>query len=417
MSLARSVEILCGHDNVPGPILFGLSLLFIRGPDEYRGWDDDTIERIIDNPFSIQHLPKTFKAGLAFLSSQKIVRCTPLSRLFPLWQAIYGLEQEGHEHLNQVGVDGAQGRLTRGHLWAMTMDQSSRDPLWDILQFTLNLQCEDPRDRVYAVLAIVDWGPDIAQPIQPDYNGDVYDLVRVVLPWLWSTPGLELSEAQTAFDQGRKTVNALQLEVQSSPQLANANGLRRRVHTKLLTSETMASSPPSISVVGVVDFKCLAMKKLGMKCLLLPPKNEYEVESDRRKVKQRIHDLTGKAPGKFQVVFDKHDRMGALLPHTAQPGDWIIGDIEAALALIVREQTDGRFYVIGKGVVDLPFFHCLEEVGMKFLATFDVDDFIALCACGKSVLLFGNRIGEFSKTLQSGVCQAPGSSYAVRHIV
>ncbi|KAI0968560.1 heterokaryon incompatibility protein-domain-containing protein [Xylaria arbuscula] len=316
MRLARSVEILCGDDDVVGPALSGLSLLFIRGLVEQFGSlkdaDIDMVESIDDDPFSKQHLPIVLKLGRIALSllSQKMVRRTPLSRLFPLWQSVYALSEEGHENLNQVGFDVDQGRLTHGHLWAMTTDQSSRDPLWDILKFTLDLQCEDPRDRVYAVLAIVDWSPDIAQPIQPDYNSDVYDLVRAVLPWLWSTPRPELPDARRLFEQGRKIVSALRLEVQFSPKLAKGIDLRRRIHTKQLAPGAMTSGPPSISVVGFRGFKVLREKGLQRldisphwtkkhekdhirQCCLLPSKDEDEVESNR-KVNRRIIDLAEK---------------------------------------------------------------------------------------------------------------------------
>ncbi|KAI1421934.1 hypothetical protein F5Y12DRAFT_663552 [Xylaria sp. FL1777] len=433
MRSARSVEILCGDDSVPASALSGLSLLVARGLDHYRDIDEETIDDVFDNPFSMRHLPEAIKMGVVFLSSQKVVRQTPLSRLFPLWHAAYSLEQEGHEHLNQLDFDGSQGRLNHGHLWAMTMDNSLRDPLWDALQFTLKLQCEKPRDRVYAVLAIVDWSSGAGETIQPDYSGDMYDLVKAILPWVCSMHGSASPDAKTSFAQCRSIIDALQLDTQTSPKLAPSIELRRRINIEQRRSETITDSLPTISVVGFRGFQVLSdegilrldvpmhwakkhEKAYSVECCLLPTKNKWTAKTDQEHDEKMVKALTERIPEQFHVVFDKHDRMRSLLPHNAQAGDWIIADIEASATLVLREQANRRFHVIGEAVVDLSFIHCLSEVGTNFITTFDIDDFIALCAHKKETpYLFYDKIEDFLITLGNGVCYAPGSSYAVKH--
>ncbi|KAI8946545.1 hypothetical protein F4801DRAFT_57223 [Xylaria longipes] len=124
----------------------------------------------------------------------------------------------------------------------MTIDNSLRDPLWGTLRFTLKLQCEKPRDRVYAVLALVDWSSGEAELVQPDYNSDVYDLLKAVLPWLWVAHGSASSDAEKSFEQCRDLIDGLQLDTQSSPKLARGVDLRRRTNTEQISSEIM--TPP-----------------------------------------------------------------------------------------------------------------------------------------------------------------------------
>ncbi|KAI1734828.1 hypothetical protein F4680DRAFT_470608 [Xylaria scruposa] len=433
LRLARSVEILCGDDSVLAPVLFGLSLLVARGLDQYE-IDHDTVSPLIaENRFSVRHVPKAIKTLLFFLSTLNAVRQTPLIRLFPLWLAAFVLQQQGHEHLSHLYLDSAHGRLHHGHLVAMAMNNSLRDPLWDTLQFTLKLRCEKPRDRVYAILAIVDWSSGAAKPIQPDYNGDVYDLLKAVLPWLWSTHGSAHSNADTSFKQCRRIIDALQLNIQSSPKLVREIDLRRHVNLEKITSETTTGSLLSNSVVGLSGFQVLSEDGIlrldtppywpknhetlnFQPCLLLPPQNQNKWTAKNDRERDELILKAQKASEQFYVVFDKYNRICALLPRNAQAGDWIIADREASATLVLREQADGRFYIVGEAVVDLPFFHCLSEVGTKFLITFDIDDFIVLCACTqKDTWLSRNRIEDFLVRLGNGVCYAPGSSCAVKH--
>ncbi|KAI0426243.1 hypothetical protein F5Y09DRAFT_345910 [Xylaria sp. FL1042] len=343
MWLACSVEIICGDDCVPAPVLSGLSLLVARGLDQYKGFDDDTTDRIVDNPLSIHNLPKAIKMGLAVLSQQKVVRQTPLNRLFPLWQAAYGLQQEGHEHLRELDFDGAQGRLQHGHLLAMTMDNT-------------------------LLLAIVDWSTGGVEPIQPDYDGDVYGLLKAVIPLLWLIQGSVPLDAETTFDRCRSRVDALQLDTRTSPKLARGIDLRRCTGVPQTNSETMMGSMPKYSVVGFRGFQIISDEGF-----LLPTRNILRSKLDSDNRRKRIKPLTEKAPEQFRVVFDNYDRMCALLPHNTGPGDWIIGDIEASVTFVLKEQTKSRYHVIGESVVD------------------------------------------FLISLGNSVCYAPGSSYAVKH--
>ncbi|SMR43040.1 unnamed protein product [Zymoseptoria tritici ST99CH_1E4] len=43
------------------------------------------------------------------------------------------------------------------------------------------MECQDPRDRVYGLLALIDWGPDKAAWIFPDYSKSTLDLAREVI--------------------------------------------------------------------------------------------------------------------------------------------------------------------------------------------------------------------------------------------
>lgn len=65
------------------------------------------------------------------------------------------------------------------HVLTASVSTGEKAPLTFLIPLVAELQCEDPRDRIYGTLAVIDWGG--MQPIEPDYNRDRFELALEVL--------------------------------------------------------------------------------------------------------------------------------------------------------------------------------------------------------------------------------------------
>lgn len=53
-------------------------------------------------------------------------------------------------------------------------DRGSNHSIWDVIRMCKTKQCEDPRDRIYGMLALIDWQG--AAPIRPNYHSTSFDI-------------------------------------------------------------------------------------------------------------------------------------------------------------------------------------------------------------------------------------------------
>lgn len=60
-------------------------------------------------------------------------------------------------------------------------------PMHFVLDTICRLQCQDPRDRVYGVLSVVEWGD--SEPMKPNYDLDVFDFALQFADYLRSSTG------------------------------------------------------------------------------------------------------------------------------------------------------------------------------------------------------------------------------------
>ncbi|KAI0141715.1 heterokaryon incompatibility protein-domain-containing protein [Xylariaceae sp. FL1272] len=202
MRLARKVEILCSNDQILVPALFGLSLVVARGMDRVQHLAVPYAAGICGRGRKI--FPKSFTLTTALsISVSRLVRNTPLCRVCPLWQTVLAM---WHEELYMkeswkgpgisarlIWLDTETCHLQHEHLRAMVTDQSMREPLWQLLSSTFKLESEKSRDRVYAVLPIVNWNLGATKPIQPDYSADLYDITKDILQYLWEANDRQLN--------------------------------------------------------------------------------------------------------------------------------------------------------------------------------------------------------------------------------
>lgn len=108
--------------------------------------------------------------------------------------------------------------------------KETRLPLWEMIHVIQNLQCEDPRDRVFGTLAMIDWWGN--KPIQPDYNKDPFDLALEVLQAIEIKPLTTAGESGWNVSEATMVASLMELRDQPSSRLVDEIQTRRLKHFK-----------------------------------------------------------------------------------------------------------------------------------------------------------------------------------------
>ncbi|KAI8630978.1 hypothetical protein F5Y19DRAFT_41698 [Xylariaceae sp. FL1651] len=395
--LARSCNILCGEDRFHAHTLHGLYWVIRWSP----GYSFDRVERMLEK--------RNIGYGYALRSiSQRLVSNSSYSLNLDL--------EDQFPHLESV----LSAFGNQGHLKAIAKDSDDHEDLLEALDVSKLLQCENIRDRVYALISIVDWENLKSVPIQPDYDIDVYDLAIDVLHRSLKSPR-ELSPIRA----GIMIMQCLQLGIQMTPKLARAISIRHHSHTTRLTAgATIESSLPRY-VKSLRGFKLLvdngAWKLDAPKLDAQQPEHirhhttqfpshlESDDMSDSSRREATIETLTQP----HRLVIDERGQPQAILPFQAQPGDWLVYAPDHFF-VILRERADGKYNVIGKALGRGSLRKTSNFHGTRFNVFFDAEDLLVLCRCKKasSGHDFPGSLELISDTLGTAVCSAEGSSYA-----
>ncbi|KAF3769741.1 hypothetical protein M406DRAFT_354123, partial [Cryphonectria parasitica EP155] len=100
------------------------------------------------------------------------------------------------------------------------------------------LACEDPRDTIYGVLAMIDWRGE--QPLQPDYTKDRFDLALEVLQRLRSDSSI--SDGWHPLDTALTVVRNLKLTIDPPDELVQAARIRHKLEDDPADSDRESSS-------------------------------------------------------------------------------------------------------------------------------------------------------------------------------
>lgn len=148
----------------------------------------------------------------------------------------------GNVSLLELRDDGskAAGALIRAkdkiqekeHLLRVGAGTIQRKTLKQLLIDVLPLQCQDPRDNIFGILALVDWGDqeDQSTVIYPDYTRNAFDLGRDILKLI----GVTLSHARLVADN-------LKLAPSFTP--AMITQARRRRHRQAVRTQQDFNGP------------------------------------------------------------------------------------------------------------------------------------------------------------------------------
>ncbi|KAI0150504.1 heterokaryon incompatibility protein-domain-containing protein [Xylariaceae sp. FL1272] len=441
MRLARNVEILCGDDCVPAPPLIGLSTLVayvVREIDRYK----TPIQSFVHD--CVSHIPPRLPRKV-ILYADDIMHAHFMGCIHAAWyrtrlslrpssrnKLARVIERMQMQYANTVQFGIEQVIHTRhAHLWALMMDSEQRDPLESLLEFSSKLKCEDPRDRIFAVLPIVDWHQQALSPIMPNYDVDSFDLCKTLL----SSISASLNEKRTYRVQYywcQELLEALELDTGANTRFQHAVERRRDAHAEERSTQKKLDMP-RLGAIGFRGFQIISENgALRLKIpshvgectkdanCYLSPVSRYASSIFRRLAKHFRHITSTLKP---QLIMDHYDALYAILPHNAQPGDWIVvgqaadghGFENRIQHFILREQTKGRLHIIGIALITQDRTSCFHVAGTDFLVHFDIEDFMVLCK-REDFQSPGWQVFDFLELCMERykyrVCGSPGSSYA-----
>lgn len=335
-----------------------------------------------------------------FLGREVILACgqdyVPLRTLYPLVAIAFRYMREMPEW---VSVLRAAPMLAAGSRQTL-----SKQPLVALLASGTWLECLDPRDKIYGLLSMVDWGQN--RPIEPDYTStrDMFDFAVEVVAKVQEVTRKEPGYVQTrAGDNGRFLHNIEPMTLLVVNQPPAQGGLARAVQQR----QSDPWPDPVQHVATHQGRRSDLASDLSLPCLGLRLQKKGE--------KWHLGSDGSTAPD---------DEPTLLLPDNAEPGDWcLMPRIPPGLpgvVLIARcpaEPGHGAPYeVVGKGCIKAPTDAFLRDGATEcWEVHFDPEDLLVLFCSGilwfYYVLVDEKALAEY---LRTRVCRHPGSTVATR---
>lgn len=301
-----------------------------------------------------------------------------------------------------------------GLLQAGSTSQESM-PLVRAMAGVLLLHCQDPRDRFYGTLSIIDW--EGQEPIQPDYSKDKFDLAVEVLKRLdyMSDLGILLIYA----GQIRKL-----LELTSEPGRNLLGSVNHHISANLEAADT--ESPMDFNKISdTTDINTCLLTGLRLSC----HKGQWRFQKNSKAqfhptIAQRRHESTTRTQ---QLSSD------ILLPPEARDGDWLLlpkFDLFYDLYFLLARETDhdlGRSELVGKALsAESPaepskWKKLVDHSDPMFKVYLDAEDLFCLLSSLRGSVFRHPRkvwnestVNEYFKTR---LCRKRYSSFAVRQSI
>lgn len=386
--------------------------------------------------------------------------------------SLYGmfLAMEYLEHLNGKNVKKAWPLLRAG---AFSWSSREKESLETLLSDVLPLNCSDPRDKVYAVLSLVNWRGKCS--LYPDYTIDALslaskvlahehwqtrhnplDIVREQLPttpddlrWSDTARGLVRALSLTSkvlTDERWQTLpNRLDVAWEQLPIISDnlrlsdpAHGLARALYSRQFCPRLLNSGDwPYLGLGGEQRRVRYSVRFLGF-------------QLDKRIDTWSLRDdpLGPESPEIHQCQFNDRENLGnemvskgvfeadfaILLPEVANPGDWCllpycdttdqVKNDPSSLILIARRENDAKDYeIIGKGLGWREhLMRQFDTIRHDFWVRFGSEDLLVLFNQGVFSLCdfierpaeggTKLRFEEMKDYMRTGVCGRPHSSIA-----
>ncbi|WYZ43178.1 hypothetical protein EsH8_VI_000877 [Colletotrichum jinshuiense] len=316
-----------------------------------------------------------------------------------------------NSHLSQIL---RSDNFVRNHMEVATHENTELLPLGQAASMTSGLDCKDPRDKVYALSALIDWGK--VAPIRPDYSIQLFDLAVHVLRKLAE---LELNDGSPEFyDPRMELIPSLGLTTQTNEV---ADALCRRRSPNHSTAGATGDSNEQVSFLKKRSMFWLAWRiiyddeyRWRLECNKPIPLDPSFDKSVRHKTPPEIH------------VRVKDTQASVYLPSYVHPGDYLIiqGRFTASLGsknwlgMVARPEAGlSRCPIVGKAIVegDLGSDAICTSVGaLGGYVFFDPKDLIVHTAAEQQYPSW-QEVGKQDREvyLRTRVCETPGSSYGI----
>lgn len=219
--------------------------------------------------------------------------------------------------------------------WLLEAGIKRQDAVYlDIVLHTVNLlHCQDPRDRIYGILSVINWEGRV--PIQPDYNMDELDLAIQVLERFSSDRKLwQFLMHVTSVGES--------LELDSSPSKRLTDMVQDRLSSGLEATNTVKRKTTS----KTVSLKPISLA--GLRLLFHEQQWRFQQYLGKNYL-PKIHQWGDENTTRTQQLTSD-----IILPPEAQDGDWLLMTEEdlqhTPICLLARHDAGGsdRWELIGK---------------------------------------------------------------------
>lgn len=347
-----------------------------------------------------------------------IVLCCGCTRT-PLY-SLYGmlLAMEYLKCLSDDTIDRAWPLLRAGAFSWSSSERSLETLMCDVLP----LSCTDPRDKVYAILSMVNWRRRREEPIYPDYTLDPLSLASKVLTRILQDGG------EIRFDVVWEQLLMISENLRLCDQ---ASGLDDAIYRRRVDPRCMDSIWPYLGLTAYRQRVQPDIRFAGFqldKILGSWSFNKAPLNTSSKIVRFQLEHFEAQEVDMTRDGFFDAD-LAILLPEVARPGDWCLlpywnpADGPGSLVLITRRESGKRHKIIGKGLgwregVLREFANWRHD----FLVKFGSEDLLVLCNHGGFSLndfwdYSASRIDrlvieEMKDYMRTGVCGRPDSSLA-----
>lgn len=205
-----------------------------------------------------------------------------------------------------------------------------------------SLQCQNPRDRIYGILSMIDW--DGREPIQPDYSKDRLDLAMEALDHSYH------GEVLTAL-MIRVEAIGKKLDLISRPSERLNESVQSRISTNL--GKMNSKSPRIIAEETGRESTYLA----GIQLSCCKGHWLFQEQLDEKDTPKMDQWDNGDTTTTQKLASD------ILLPPEAQDGDWLLfsnavlasykerTDLSWPVSFIAREHDSGLWELVGKALI------------------------------------------------------------------
>ncbi|KAI1734780.1 heterokaryon incompatibility protein-domain-containing protein [Xylaria scruposa] len=326
--LAKRITICCGQDSCSGEALDGFD-------KAVKGDHKDT---------RLGRLMETIEDKLERLPLERL----PVVRRFMSWYWYDASDYPYQTTRRYMGEYGVAPRQPFTHLTAFTSQRSLS--VWEAIQVASDLECYDPRDRLYGTLSLVDW-TGIEKPM-PNYDSDIYDLALDTLrlcalcirqeigvgPQLdyMGQPTHPQYDRQGALHVASFIINNFKLAKQSSAKFSASIQQRQTNHRDMALKTKSRTIDKSL--FRYQDTQNWSGSELEL----------FNNRAGRPKyvvLRRRPH-LT--LYYKSGISTESRGRTKLMLPASTRSGDWLIKG--RSISLVIRPRRKNRYDLIGQAV-------------------------------------------------------------------
>ncbi|KAL0935662.1 heterokaryon incompatibility [Colletotrichum truncatum] len=357
---------------------------------------------------------------LQALDGFRVIICQAAARgMFPGWWADF---RSALQAINPWKENNASSRLTnilnynfaQHHMDLATRPNTKLLPLGEAAEITFGLDCQDPRDKVYALSALIDWGK--VEPIQADYSIELFALAIDVF---LKIAQLEIIGGSPEFyDPRMELIPALGLTTQTAEV---AERLRQRRSPNPDISRPAWYTSDRVSYLKKHSAFWLAWK------IIYDDEHGWRLECNRPISLDPAFDESKRQKGLIQVHMRvKNVRVSVCLPPSVQHGDYLLAQgrftasigSENWLGVVARPNSDSpRCDVVGKAIIEGNLGSDTITIRFGTLqggVMFDPEDLVIFTAAEQQYPSW-EGVGEAARAefLSTRVCRAPGSSFAI----